>query len=174
MVEQRAEIPYGTGSLVLSLPGTWDVRRADPPPPAETRSVETAARDALNTPKAGPRLRDLVRRGSTVTIAITDATRPCPDHILVPLLLEELRAGGVRHEDITVLMALGMHRHSTASERAQKLGTWVETLRVEDAQGAALDEYRDLGVLAPEDTAPTPLPPRSRCACTGALSSAIS
>lgn len=158
MVEQRAEIPYGTGSLVFSLPGTWDVRRADPPSPAETRSVEAAARDALTTPENGPRLRDLVHPGSTVTLAITDATRPCPDHILVPLLLEELRAGGVRHEDVTVLIALGMHRHSTASERAQKLGDWVETLRVEDAQGAALDEYRDLGVLAPEDTAPTPLP----------------
>ncbi len=158
MAEHRVEIPYGTGSLVFSLPGTWDVRRADPALPAETRSVEGAARDALSTPKAGPRLRDLARPGSTVTIAITDATRPCPDHILVPLLIEELRAGGVRHEDITVLIALGMHRHSTAGERTQKLGTWAESLRVEDAQGASRDEYRDMGALAPEDTAPTPLP----------------
>jgi nickel-dependent lactate racemase len=158
MVEQREEVPYGTGGLALSLPETWDVRRADPPPPAETRSVEAAARDALTTPIEGPRLRDLVRPGSTVTIAITDATRPCPDHILVPLLLEELRAGGVRHEDITVLIALGMHRHSTAEERAQKLGAWVDSLRVEDAHGASREEYLDLGALAPEDTAPTPLP----------------
>ncbi len=157
MAEHRAEIPYGTGGLVFSLPETWDVHHANPAQPTETRSVESAARDALTTPKDGPRLRDLARPGSTVTIAITDATRPCPDHILVPLLLDELRAAGVRDEDITVLIALGMHRHSTAIERAQKLGAWVEPLRVEDAQGAAHDEYRDLGALTPEDTAPVPL-----------------
>lgn len=147
---RTVELPYGEASLSFSLPGSWDVREARPRSATPAVSVEAAAREALAHPAAGPRLRDLARPGMTVTVAITDATRPSPDHLFLPLLLEELAAGGIREEDVTVLVALGMHRRTTPGERESKLGPAGRRLRVEEAQGAESAEYRDLGTLFPD------------------------
>jgi nickel-dependent lactate racemase len=77
--------------------------------------------EALRKPVAGPRLRDLVRPGRTVAIAICDGTRPQPRHIVVPALLDELD-GIVRAEDVVVLVATGTHRGNTDEELRAMLG----------------------------------------------------
>ncbi len=163
MAEHRVALPHGAGSIDLLLPDGWTLRFANPPTPTGSRSLADMARDALRAPVSGPRLRDLARPGASVTLAVTDVTRPCPDHLLVPLLIEELRAGGVRDEDITLLVALGMHRHTTREDREGKLGALAEALRIEDAQGGQAEDYRDLGTLALQGMAPplpTPVPLR--------------
>lgn len=53
---------------------------------------------------------------------ITDKTRRCPDHIIVPTLVQELKKAGVRREDIMVVTALGIHRPMTAKEIRAKMG----------------------------------------------------
>jgi nickel-dependent lactate racemase len=80
-----------------------------------------------------------------VTIAVTDTTRPCPDAVLLPLLLDELEAGGVRKKDVTVLIALGMHRHTTPRERREKFGELRTTLRIEESQGADVGDFVERG-----------------------------
>jgi nickel-dependent lactate racemase len=83
-------------------------------------------------------LRQLARPGDRVCLVFTDATRACPDALLVPALLEELHAAGVRDEDITLLCATGLHRPSTSAEKVAKLGASIlERYRVVDH--AALD-----------------------------------
>lgn len=68
------------------------------------------------------RLRDLVKPGMRVTIAFTDATRACPDELLVGQLFLELGELGVGLQDITLLCATGLHRPMTPQERVAKLG----------------------------------------------------
>ncbi len=123
------------------------------PPPLD------AVRRALAGPVAGPPLRSLARPGMQVTIAVTDATRPSPDHLLVPALLDELAAAGVAERDVTVLFALGMHRPTTPEERAAKLGPAGARVRTEDADGARDADYLDLGMVGASDgDAGMPLP----------------
>jgi nickel-dependent lactate racemase len=70
-------------------------------------------------------LRDLVPSGARACIVFTDATRACPDDILVPAILRELQSAGVSDEDVTLLCATGLHRPSTRGEKIAKLGQAV-------------------------------------------------
>jgi len=77
---------------------------------------------ALAAPIGSPHLHEIVRPGYSVTIVTSDITRPCPTHLLLPPLLEELAKGGVRDEDIQVVFALGSHRSHTDEEKTKILG----------------------------------------------------
>jgi nickel-dependent lactate racemase len=78
-------------------------------------------RAALDAPVAGPRLRDLVRPGDTVAIAICDGTRAQPRELMIPALLEELD-GAVSSDDVVLLVATGTHRGNTDDELRAMLG----------------------------------------------------
>jgi len=76
----------------------------------------------LEAPSGMPPLSQLVRPGQRVAVIVSDVTRPCPTARLLPPLLSELEAGGVAHEDIRVVFALGSHRCLTAEEQAKLVG----------------------------------------------------
>ncbi|MBQ6077328.1 MAG: nickel-dependent lactate racemase [Clostridia bacterium] len=83
---------------------------------------------ALENPIGSPRLRDIVHPGETVAIITSDVTRPMPTYKVMPALLDELYAGGVRPEDITLVFALGSHRKQTDEEHRRLAGerAWNE------------------------------------------------
>jgi nickel-dependent lactate racemase len=90
----------------------------------------------------------LARPGATACIVFTDITRASPDHLLVPALLAELAAAGVREQDITLLCGIGMHRPSTPEEKAAKLGqAVVERYRVIDNEPQNPQALMDLGTI---------------------------
>jgi nickel-dependent lactate racemase len=84
------------------------------------------------------RLQDLAKPGMRVTIAFTDATRACPDTLLVGQLVDELGRLGIGTDDITLLCATGLHRPMTAAERQVKLGPEF-TQRARIVDHSALD-----------------------------------
>lgn len=115
-------IPYGKTCLEFALPDQMraDVvnnRKADPLP-----DLEKAVRKALANPVGSRPIREMVKAGDRVCIVFTDMTRSSPDHVLVPALLKEVESAGVPREAITLLCGTGMHRPSTAEEKAVKLG----------------------------------------------------
>lgn len=140
-------VPYSKTILEFNLPpgmhGT--VVASNPVPPVA--DAEAAIADALANPVASPRLRELARPGNRVCITFTDVTRASPDHLLVPALLRELEAAGVRDEDVTLLCATGVHRPSTPAEKAAKLGAEiVARYRVIDNEPQNPAALVDLGV----------------------------
>ncbi|MBQ5952660.1 MAG: nickel-dependent lactate racemase [Lachnospiraceae bacterium] len=91
------------------------------PVPAGLGEEEEIAR-ALREPVGSPRLREIVHPGETVAIITSDVTRPMPTAKVMPQLLDELYAGGVRPEDITLVFALGSHRKQTEEEHRKLAG----------------------------------------------------
>src|SRR5258708_1210815 len=77
-----------------------------PPPPLEARRP---IHDALPPPLGAPTLDQLAGPGARVCIAVTDATRACPDKLLVLPICTALELAGVAQEDITILVATGLH-----------------------------------------------------------------
>jgi lactate racemase len=76
-------------------------------------------------------------------------TRSCPDQLLIPPLLKELKLAGVRDEDITLICGIGMHRASTQEEKAAKLGADVAArYRVIDSEPQNPSALVDLGITA--------------------------
>ena len=123
------------GTLAQSNP-------ADPVP-----DVKGALAKALAAPIGSPPLRQLAQPGDRVCIVFTDITRSSPDHLLVPALLQELAAAGVRDEDVTLLCGIGTHRPSTHEDRVSKLGAAVVArYRVIDNEPRNPEALVDLGV----------------------------
>jgi lactate racemase len=115
-------IPFGKETIQFSLPSGMRITQVVSKPACPIENEHDAVAEALAHPIGTPRLRDLVRPGNRICIVFTDITRSCPDQLLVPHLLSELKDGGIRDTDITLLCGIGMHRPSTHEEKVAKLG----------------------------------------------------
>ncbi|MBN2552858.1 MAG: DUF2088 domain-containing protein, partial [Spirochaetales bacterium] len=104
----------------------YDMR---PVQPAADLSAEI--RDALEHPIGCPPLRETAGAGDTVALLVDDLTRPTPAHAILPVVIAELLAAGVRKKDISIVIALGSHRPMSDKEIAAKVGcSIVEEHRV--------------------------------------------
>lgn len=83
---------------------------------------EAEVRRALENPIGTPRLREIVKPGEKIAIVTSDITRPMPTYKVMPALLDELYAAGARREDITLVFALGSHRHHSEEEKRKLAG----------------------------------------------------
>ncbi len=139
-------VPFDRGELTFDLPAGWQgtvVESKTVPPIAD---VPAAVAEALAHPINSPPLRELAGPGDRVCIVFTDVTRASPDHLLVPPLLAELEAAGIRDEDVTLLCGIGLHRPSTLEEKRAKLGrAVVDRYRVIDNEPLNPEALVDLG-----------------------------
>ncbi len=89
---------------------------------------EAEVRRALEEPIGSPRLREIVKPGEKIAVITSDITRPMPTYRVMPALLDELCAAGVKAEDITLVFALGSHRKHSDEERKKLAGerAWSE------------------------------------------------
>jgi nickel-dependent lactate racemase len=139
-------VPYSTTHLDFDLLPNMRGTVVPSKPAEPLGDVEEAIGEALAQPNGTPPLREMAQPGDRVCIVFTDITRASPDHLLVPPLLAELEAAGVRDEDVTLLCGIGMHRPSTPEEKAVKLGrTVVERYRVVDNEPQNPDALVGLG-----------------------------
>jgi nickel-dependent lactate racemase len=119
----KTHLAYGRDGLTIRLPEQTDALTARfvPGLPDEVAALRTALQHPINSPA----LADLVRPGDTVVICHSDITRATPNDRILPVLLTELEAAGIRRQDITLLNALGTHRPQTETELRQMLGEAV-------------------------------------------------
>jgi len=143
------EVPYGRSTIEFELlPGMKGTVLVSKPAQL-VDDAEAAIEEALRHPIDSPPVRELARPGDHVCIVFTDITRASPDHLLVPALLRELEAAGVRDEDITLLCGIGMHRPSTYEEKVVKLGQeMIDRYRVIDNEPRNDKRLVDLGMTA--------------------------
>ena len=77
--------------------------------------------DALEHPIGSPRLCDMAAEKKKIVVISSDHTRPVPSHIIMPLLLKEIRKGNPGAE-VTILISTGLHRETTREELEAKFG----------------------------------------------------
>ncbi len=120
MAGKTVHLAYGKGKLEAEVPADAMViePRYVPGLGDERRAIE----EALRKPIGCPPLRDLVKPGQRAAIVHTDITRATPNERILPPLLAELEAAGIRRQDITLLNALGTHRPQTPDELKAMLG----------------------------------------------------
>jgi len=119
------KVPFDRGELTFDLPAGWRGATVESKIAVPVKSVPWAVEAALAHPTNSPPLRRLAGPGDRVCIVFTDVTRSSPDALLVPPVLADLEAAGVRDADITLLCGIGLHRPSTLEERIAKLGEAV-------------------------------------------------
>jgi nickel-dependent lactate racemase len=137
---------FGKNAIHLSLPEGFlyesvESRTASPLPDAEQ-----ALNDALDHPIAGEPLSILARGKKTAAIAVCDITRPAPNSITLPPLLNRLHQAGIAVEGITILIATGLHRGATEDEIRSIVGPKIAgTYRILNHDARSLADHRDLG-----------------------------
>lgn len=98
------------------------------------KSGSELVQEALENPIGSPRLCDMAVGKKNIVIISSDHTRPVPSHIIMPLLLAEIRKGNPEAE-ITILISTGLHRTTTVDELEAKFGKEIienETIIVHD------------------------------------------
>ena len=118
----KLEFGFGKGIQTVEVPdkNLMDVLVSNPM--EHERRGADAVRYALEHPIGTGHLRDLVLPGMKVAIVTSDISRPLPSYDVLPSVLDELYAGGVGKDDITVVLALGSHRHHTEEEQKRLVG----------------------------------------------------
>ena len=90
--------------------------------------------EALEHPIGTPRLCDMAIDKKKIVVISSDHTRPVPSHIIMPLILKEIRRGNP-DADITILISTGLHRETTREELESMFGPEItehETIIVHD------------------------------------------
>ena len=122
--------------LPLDIPGILPEVLLPANPPA-LPDPHAGFLDAVHFPHASAPLAEVGRRAfelpraegrlPSVAIVIADHTRPVPDRLLIPWIVQEL---GIPDECVTILVGTGTHRGSTPEELRKMLGAAASRFRV--------------------------------------------
>lgn len=118
------------GEEVVSFSTSDDLRIDVLKPNREFDGIENPTeevRKSLRAPRGTEPLKDLIlqEKPKNVVILVSDLTRPCPSHIIVPPLIEELLEARLRQDQITIVFGLGFHRKMTDQEMKKAVGDQV-------------------------------------------------
>ncbi|MFH1031372.1 MAG: nickel-dependent lactate racemase [Chloroflexota bacterium] len=118
----KVKLPYGDSHLSLEVPSrntSYSLSSKRTPGLQDDRK---AIREALRNPIGVTNLNECVRKNDKVVIITTDNTRACPDDRILPVIIEELE-GKISRENITIIIALGLHSPLSQEQLIDKLGS---------------------------------------------------
>jgi nickel-dependent lactate racemase len=120
------DLRYGKNGLSLQFPDDIEmtiIRKKRMPPVSDPQG---AVKEALSLPVGSKTLSEEAEGLKSVCILICDITRPVPNSLVLPVLLQELTRIGLSSESITILVATGLHRPNEGEELRELIGNeWV-------------------------------------------------
>jgi nickel-dependent lactate racemase len=145
----RIDFAFGRTGLTLELPEGFEYRLLEARSGAPLDDAPAAIAKALDAPIGCPPLADLARGKRSAAISVCDITRPAPNSVVLPPVLERLEAAGIPREGITILIATGLHRPASEAEIREICGKETAArYRVLNHHARELSEHCDLGRTA--------------------------
>lgn len=139
-------IPYGKTTIDFDETGASVLTSRIGELKAEGSGLEIVKK-AMESPIDSPRLSELAKGKKTCTIIISDHTRPVPSRDILPNMFEELRQGSPDIA-VTLLVATGFHRPTSADELEAKLGREImDQVRIVIHDCRNADSNVQVGVL---------------------------
>jgi lactate racemase len=130
-------LAYGKFGLEIDLPDRWKAVVIEPRYIPGLPNPVDSLKQALRYPIDASPLRDIVKPGDKVGLIFSDISRPTPNHLILPVISEELNH--ISRGDITLFNSLGTHRPNTKDELCGMLGgEIVSTFRI--VQNNAFDQ----------------------------------
>ena len=106
----QAAFAFGKTGLTVSLPDGPRYSVVEGRSAGALADTAAAICAALDNPIGCRPLVELAAGKRTAAISVCDITRPAPNHLTLPPLLERLHAAGIPVDGITILIATGLHR----------------------------------------------------------------
>ncbi len=110
--------PYNKEKIVLDIPDNNLISILDENTIPAVQNPEEAIIEAMANPIGSKSLIEIAahKNASNAVIVVNDVTRPTPYKFMLPPLLAELNNAGITNENITLVVATGIHRPNTAEE----------------------------------------------------------
>ena len=118
-------LPYGKEKIPITIPQKNLLKICLLKETPGVKDNAKAIKNAIKNPIGSPTIPEITQGKRTAVVICTDATRPTPDQLLIPPILDELNKGGISDENIKVIIALGQHRKMTEEEVKEKVGAKV-------------------------------------------------
>jgi nickel-dependent lactate racemase len=115
-------LQYGRTEVCARIPTRNFLGTIEPKEKPAIADPIAEVRRALKEPIGSKLLSEIVKPEHKIAIVVDDGTRPAPSHVIVPPLLEELNAAGVKDENVTIIFGCGTHRAVKAEEAVKLLG----------------------------------------------------
>lgn len=144
-------LPWGDGErLVLELPPRWAGAEVVWPDLAGViADYPDALGRALDSPDGMARLEEQVAPGQKVAIVVDDPSRWTPVRAVLPVVLERLKARGIRPGDITISVGVGRHLAVDAGAMRKRVGDAIaEAYRCFSPPVDDRGAYTELGTTA--------------------------
>jgi nickel-dependent lactate racemase len=142
----HVDLAFGKSGYRLELPEGRDYRVLEARSATALPDAPGAVAAALDSPIGSPPLADLARGRKSAAISVCDITRPAPNGIVLPPLLARLESAGIERENITILIATGLHRPAPPAEIVEIVGPEIASrYRVVNHDARQLQTHRHLG-----------------------------
>lgn len=146
----KIDLLYGRTGLTVHLPETVHAHVIRKHPMPLLPDPSGAVRHALENPLGCPPIGELARGKKNACILICDITRPVPNGLILPPLVESLTRSGIPKENILILVATGLHRPNEGEELAEIVGSpeILRTVPVENHFARDKEAHADLGTTS--------------------------
>jgi len=146
----RVRLDYGKHGLFADLPDANLAGRVLTQTPAPVLAdPDATVRAALANPIGTRPLNETGRGRCNACIVVCDITRPVPNRVLLPPILDALADAGIGRDRVTILVATGTHRPNDAAELDAMLGPHVaRTCRVVNHVCTDPATHRSFGTTA--------------------------
>jgi nickel-dependent lactate racemase len=147
----QVDLAFGKTGLGINLPngdgpGSFRYRLLETRSATPLADWQTALESALNHPIGRPPLAQLALGKKSAAISICDITRPAPNSKTLSPVLRRLEEVGIARENITILIATGLHRGATPEEIREICGEEIAAkYRIVNHDARDLASHRSLG-----------------------------
>jgi len=118
----RIKLNYGRSGLNVELNQGNDITVFRTKNMAAIEDPAAKLYMSLENPIAASPLREIAARGKNACIVVSDITRPVPNRILLPPIIDTLEQAGLPRRKIRMIVATGIHRAPTDKEIVEILG----------------------------------------------------
>jgi len=142
----KAHFSFGKSGIEVSVPDGYNTQLILSHTARALDDQQAAIAAALDAPIGSLPLLALASGKKTAAISVCDITRPAPNRVVLPPLLERLHRAGIPAQGITILIATGLHRGATADEINTIVGPEIAAkYRIVSHDAKAFAEHRSLG-----------------------------
>jgi nickel-dependent lactate racemase len=137
---------FGKTGIQVPIPEGTNYQIIEARSAAAIRDVAASLEYALDHPVGTEPLHVLATGKQSAAISVCDITRPAPNWLTLPPLLQLLHSAGLPVEATTILIATGLHRDATEQEIKTILGPEIAAnYRVLNHDARAVEQHRHLG-----------------------------
>ena len=138
---------YGRGEIQVDIPdknlvSVLKLKRTNP-----LETPQEAVLNALRNPIGSVPLGELAAGRQSACVVISDITRPVPNKVILPPILNTLEANGIPQEQIVILIATGIHRPNEGAELEEMVGAEImQNYRIVNHFSHKPDTHKYLGL----------------------------